>query len=98
MANKNVELSDAIRNLRMQLEAAQLEGTEKKLRFLPKSVEVELTIVFKGEAEGSAGVKAWVLDVSGKAKASKETSHKIKLVLEPVGRDGKPTLVGDSEH
>jgi hypothetical protein len=25
-------------------------------------------------------------------------THKVKLVLEPVGRDGKPTLVGDTEH
>jgi hypothetical protein len=94
----NVTVADAIKQLRAQLEDAQQEGIGKGLRFLARSVEVELTIVFKTEAEGGAGVKvAWFLDVSGKAKAADETTHKVKLVLEPVGRDGKPTLVSDRE-
>src|SRR6266699_3728648 len=91
----NVKVADAIKELRAQLEEAQREGIGKDLRFLTRSVEVELAIVFKTEAEGGAGVKAWFLDVSAKAKAADETTHKVKLVLEPVGRDGKPTLVSD---
>jgi hypothetical protein len=94
----NVTVADAIKQLRAQLEDAQREGMGKGLRFLSKSVEVELAIVFKSEIEGGAGIKAWFLDVSGKAKAADEMTHKVKLVLEPVGRDGKPTLVGDTEH
>ncbi len=43
-------------------------------------------------------MKAWFLDISGKAKAADEKTHTVKLVLEPVGRDDKPTIVGDSEH
>jgi hypothetical protein len=93
----NVTVADAIKQLRAQLEDAQREGVGKKLRFLTKSVEVELAIVFKIEIEGGAGVKAWFLDISGKAKGADESTHKIKLVLEPVGPDGKPTLVGDDE-
>lgn len=95
---QNVTISEAIKQLRAQLEDAQCEGRGKGLRFLAKNVEVELAIVFKAETEGSAGIKAWFLDVSGKAKAADETTHKVKLVLEPVGRDGKPTLVSDTEH
>ena len=94
----NVTVAEAIKLLRTQLEDAQREGIGKGLRFLAKSVEVELAIVFKTEVEGHAGVKAWFLDISGKTKASDETTHKVKLMLEPVGRDGKPTLVGDTEH
>ena len=94
----NVTVADAIKQLRAQLEEAQREGIGKDLRFLAKSVEVELAIVFKSEIEGSAGVKAWFLDISGKAKAADETTHKVKLVLEPVGRDGKPTFVSDKGH
>ena len=93
----NVTVADAIKQLRAQLEDAQHEGIGKGLRFLARSVEVELAIVFKTEAEGGAGVKAWFLDVSGKAKTADETTHKVKLVLEPVDRDGKPTLVSDRE-
>ena len=95
---ENVTVADAIKQLRAQLEDAQREGVGKDLRFVAKSVEVELGIVFKIEVEGGIGVKAWFLDISCKAKAGDETTHKVKLVLEPVGRDGKPTLVGDTEH
>jgi hypothetical protein len=93
-----VTVAEAIKQLRMQLEDAQREGIGKELRFLARSVEVELAIVFKSEAEGGAGVKAWFIDVSGKATASGEKTHRVKLILEPVDRDGKPTLVSDAEH
>ena len=94
----DVTVAEAIKQLRAQLEDAQREGAGKGLRFLSKSVEVELAIVFKSEIEGGVGIKAWFLDISGKGKSSDEATHKVKLVLEPVGRDGKPTLVGDTEH
>src|SRR3954447_21340022 len=95
---ENVTVADAIKELRAQLENAQREGVGKDLRFLAKSVEVELAIVFKSETEGGAGVKAWFLDTSGKAKAADETTQKVTLVLEPFGRDAKPPLVSDKEH
>jgi len=94
----NVTVADAIKQLRTQLEDAQQEGTGKALRFVAKSVELELGIVFRSEKEGGGGMKAWFLDISGKAKVADETTHKVKLLLEPVGRDGKPTLVSDPEH
>ncbi len=94
----DVTVATAIKQLRAQLEDAQQEGENKNLRFVAASVELELGVVFKSEKEGGAGVKAWFVDVSGKAKVGDETTHKLKLVLQPVGRDGKPTLVSDSEH
>jgi hypothetical protein len=94
----NVTVADAIKQLRAQLEEAQREGAQKDVRFLAKSVEVEFGIVFKSEREAGAGIKAWFLDVSGKSKAGDETAHKIKLVLTPVGRDGKDMFFGDDEH
>lgn len=91
-------VAEAIKQLRVQLAEAQREGTGKDLRFLTKSVEVELAVVFKTEIEGGVGVKAWFLEVSGKGKEANESTHKVKLVLEPVGPDGKPTQVSDTEH
>jgi hypothetical protein len=95
---EDVTVAEAIKQLRAQLEDAQQEGTGKPLRFVAKSVELELGIVFKSEKEGGGGVKAWFLDISGKAKAANETVHKVTLALQPVDRDGKPTLVSDSQH
>jgi Trypsin-co-occurring domain 2 len=94
----NVTIAEAIKQLRVQLEDAQRDSSGKDLRFLTRSIEVELAVVFKTEIEGGVGVKAWFLDISGKAKDSDETSHKVKLVLEPIGRDGKPTQVSDKVH
>lgn len=93
-----VTVAEAIKQLRTQLADAQREGSGKDLRFLTKSVEVELAVVFKTETEGRAGVKAWFLDVSGGAKRADETTHKVKLVLEPVGPDDKPTQISDAER
>jgi hypothetical protein len=95
---ENVTVAEAIKQLRAELEDAQQEGSDKGLRFVAKSVELELGIVFKSEKEGGGGVKAWFLDISGKAKLSNETVHKVTLVLEPVDREGKTTLVSDAEH
>ena len=55
--SQEVTVAEAIKQLRMQLEDAQREGIGKELRFLARSVEVELAIVFKSEVEGGAGVK-----------------------------------------
>jgi Trypsin-co-occurring domain 2 len=96
--DNDVTVADAIKQLRFQLEEAQRGGSGKSLRFLARNVEIELAVVFKSEKEGGGGIKAWFLDVSGKAKVGDETAHKVKLVLEPVGPDGKPTLVSDTEH
>lgn len=94
----DVTVAEAIKQLRAQLAEAQREGSGKDLRFAVKSVEVELAVVLKSEVEGGVGVKAWFVEASGKTKGADETTHKVKLVLEPVGPDGNPTQVSDTKH
>jgi hypothetical protein len=95
---ENVTVADAIEQLRAQIEEAQRKGQKSNLRFLAKTVEIELGIVFKREIEGNAGVRAWFLDLSGKAKAGNEATHKIKLVLEPRGLNDEETYMSDKDH
>lgn len=92
---QEVRVADAIKALRAELEEAQQAGEGKKVRFLARSVEVEFALVLKDEVEAGGGVKAWFVDLSAKGKTSDESSHKIKLVLEPVDPHGKPTMVSD---
>jgi hypothetical protein len=94
----DVTVADAIKQLRAQLADAQKEGVGKDLGFLTKTVELELGIVFKSEKEGGGGLKAWFLELSGKAKSANETTHKVKLVLEPVGPDMKPFKVASPDE
>jgi hypothetical protein len=93
-----VTVAQAIRELRSQIVEAVAEGQGSTIRFIAKSVEVELGITFEVEAEAGGGFKLLsLIDLSGKAKASNENTHKVKLTLEPVGPDGKPTLVRDTK-
>lgn len=93
-----VTLAQAIRELRAQLVEAAAEGEGSAVRFVPKSVQVELGITFDVEAEAGGGFKLFsLIDLSGKAKTGSESAHKVTLTLEPVGRDGKPILVRDTE-
>jgi hypothetical protein len=94
-----VTLAQAIRELRTQLVEAVKEGEGAAIRFVPKSVDVELAIIFDAEVEAGGGFKLFsLIDLSGKAKLGDETTHKVKLTLEPIGRDGKPVLVRDTER
>lgn len=93
-----VTLAQAIRELRAQLVEAAAAGEGTEIRFLPRSVEVELGITFNVEAEAGGGFKLFsLIDLSGKAKTGNESAHKVKLTLEPVGRNGKPVLIGDTK-
>ena len=100
---KDVTISEAIKQLRAQLEGAQQQlaqrqdGGDKGLHFLTKSVEVELAVVFKAETEAGFGFK-WFLDTSVKTKDADERTHKVKLVLEPKGPGGGPVEVSDTEQ
>jgi hypothetical protein len=94
-----ITLSQAIRELRTQIEESAKGGQGATIRFVPKSVEVELSIEFSVEKEASGGVKLFsLIDLSGKAGSTSSSAHKVTLTLEPVGADGKPALIRDSER
>jgi hypothetical protein len=93
-----ISLEDAIKDLRTQLQNAATAGTGAGIRFVPKTVEVELSIAITKEAEGKASGGLWsIIDLSASGKYANEQSHKVTLTLEPVGKDGKPTLIKSSE-
>jgi len=104
-----VTVLEAIRDLHGQLEEAAKEavkraeeakkrGEPELVQLVAKSVEVELAITFSLEKEAGGGFRLFSLvDISGKAKASDQTTHKVKLVLEPVGSEG-PVRVRDKSQ
>ena len=89
-----VRLSDAIAELRAEIERAKLEGEGKLVRFAAKEISVELSLEFGLTAEIKAGVSKWIpfVDISGKAGGSDKSVHKITLTLEidpSVGTGGR---------
>lgn len=91
--SEKIELSEAIGELRAQLNRAIKEGKEEDLRFEVVDLELELQVVAtratKVSGNAEAGVKFWLLGagkVSGGGEMRDETAQlqKIKLKLRPT--------------
>jgi hypothetical protein len=94
-----ITLAQAISEIRAQLTEAEAQSQGEAIRFVPTEVEVELEIIFRVEAEAGAGFKLFsLIDVSGKAKAGGENTHKVRMKLSPVHPDNSPVLVSDSQR
>lgn len=91
----SVPLGQTIKDLRAELLEALREGAGKELRFRLKPVELELSLGITASLDGKAGVKFWVLELGGGGKLENVTGHKLKLVLEPIGPEGREFEVTD---
>lgn len=89
-----IPLSEAIQQLRDELRNAILEGKDQDIIFTPNTIDIELGVSFGAEAKAGGGFKLLTfIDVSGEAKATRESQHKIKLSLSAADKDGKPIKV-----
>jgi hypothetical protein len=87
--NHRIPLAEAINDLRAELLAALASGKDQPLQFRLKPIELELKLTVTREGGANAGVKFWIVDVGAKGTIGDTTIHTLKLVLEPVGKDGK---------
>jgi len=91
---KKIPLSEAIEQLRDELRKAILEGNDQDIIFTPNTIDIELGVSFSTEAKAGGGLKLLTfIDVSGEAKAARESQHKIKLSLSVADKEGKPIKV-----
>jgi hypothetical protein len=91
-----IGLREAIRSLRSELSSAMLEGAGDELRFRVGPVELEFLVEITREATGEGGVRFWVASLGAKGSTSNTASHRVKLVLSPVTREGKDFEVTDA--
>jgi hypothetical protein len=84
-----IPLARAIEDLRSELLLAVASGRDQPLQFRLKPIELELKLAVTREVGANAGVKFWVLDIGAKGTIGDAMTHTLKLVLEPVGKDGK---------
>lgn len=90
----DIPLSEAIQQLRSELQQAVLDGKGKDIVFTPDKIEVELAVSFKLEAKTGGGFKLLTfLDWSAEGKVGHERKHSIKLSLSVADSDGKPIKV-----
>lgn len=91
-----IPLARAIQDLRAELLAALSEGKGQALRFKLDPVELELSLGMTYKGGGGVGVKFWVLDISAKGDAERATTHKLKLKLTPVDKNGDQFMIRDT--
>jgi hypothetical protein len=100
MADEEVEsgipLARAIQDLRAELLRAVAEGQGKDLRFKLDPVELELSVGMTYKGGVNAGVKFWVVEFGAKGDVERAGSHKLKLKLTPVDKNGNQFMVRDT--
>ncbi len=82
-----VEVLDALRS---ELGEAAMHGSASDLHFPVEGVQVTLNVTVAREAEGTAGIKFWVLEFGAKARVAREEAHSITINLgAPTDPDGR---------
>lgn len=91
----DIELADAIRDLRTQLSRAAKEAKESDIKFELGPIELELKVAAKKEAGADAGVKWLVFNAGAKANFAAEATQTIKLTLNPQDSQGNTISVSN---
>jgi hypothetical protein len=93
MAEVAAGLSDAITSIRSELTKAMGSSEGGEIRFRLGPVELELELEARKDAGATAGVKFWVVSVGARGDVSAGSTHRIKLILQPVGPGGEDVEV-----
>lgn len=77
-------LAHTIAAVRRDLAEAMLEGQDKSIQFRTGPVELELEVGVTNTGGGEAGVRLYVVTLSGKGEREKTTTQRVKLTLQPI--------------
>jgi len=89
----DITVADLIYQLRGDLFRAAESGRGRDPKFVVGPVELELAVVVDSSRSRGGKASLWVVDVSAQGQRSTQTTHRIKLTLQPVGPDGKPSQI-----
>lgn len=95
-----LELSQVIRELRVELAKAIAAGEGEDLRFEAGPIELEMTVAITREASTGAKIRFWVVDADGSGRMGDVTTQRIKLSLDPkLGSTGRrPDISGQADE
>jgi hypothetical protein len=78
-----VDLADAVRVLRRELDAAAAERPAEGVHFEVGPVEVEFAVKLTRDVKAGGGVRLGIVSIGVKGGMSSDSSHRLKLVLTP---------------
>jgi hypothetical protein len=92
-----VPLSAAIEQVRTELERSMDQGKDSKIAFRA-TAEIEFEAAFEMVAGVDGGVRVWVISAGARGEARRTTTHRIKLTLTAVNREGGDALVRSEDE
>jgi hypothetical protein len=94
---RKIELKETLEALRIELGEAILVSEGKQIRFEVGEIELEFQVVIEKSKEGKGGIKFWVVEMGGGVTNKDAITHKIKIPLKPIWKDGKPVWTGSDD-
>ena len=92
-----VGLRETLEALRVELSKSILASEGEQLRFEVGDIELEVQLVVEQSKEGKGGLKFWVVEMGGGVTNKDTITHRIKIPLKPIGKDGKPVLTASDD-
>ena len=89
-----IGLKEAVEALRKELSESILAAEGEALRFEVGQITLEMQVAVERKAEGSAGIKFWVVELGGKGTIGTTETHKVTIPLKPIGPQGEPIRTG----
>ncbi|GCA69219.1 hypothetical protein MiYa_00744 [Microcystis aeruginosa NIES-2519] len=93
----NVGLRETLEALRVELSKSILASEGEQIRFEVGDIELEVQFVVEQSKEGKGGLKFWVVEMGGGVTNKDTITHRIKIPLKPIWKDGKPVLTGSDD-
>lgn len=90
-----IGLADAIGQVRSELEQAIKAGESSAVAFRAGPVDLEFEVAFARTGGMSGGFQLSVLSFGAKRERSSTATHRVKVALTPVDRQGQDKLIGD---
>jgi hypothetical protein len=94
---ESIGLEEAIRAVRRELTGAMAAAKDETIRFRVKSVQLDFQTVVTREADASARVRFYVVDVGGGGKIGSAATHTVHVELDPVTAAGEEVEVVGGE-
>ena len=88
-------LAEAIDQVRTELEQAIKDGQNSAVAFRAGPVELEFEVAFAKTSGIEGGFQLSVLSFGAKRERSSTATHRIRVALTPVDRQGQDKLIGD---
>jgi hypothetical protein len=79
-----IELSDAIKQLRSALNASVDDAANERIQFELGTVELTLSVAITKEASPTAKVRIYIVEAGAGGKFSSSSTQQLKLTLRPV--------------